>query len=162
MGKRSTRENKNVYQLSREKLELTRDAASELMTYISADRIEKIESKKVSPHPDEVLTMEQCYKNPELSNYYCTHECPIGMKYVPEARLRDFAQVTVELLAAINSMEEEQKRLIDISSDGRVNDFERKDFDVILEKLNRIDRSIQGMRIWIEHALQTGKIDEAE
>lgn len=162
VGKRSIKENKNIYQLSREKQGLTREAASELMTYISADRIEKIESEKVAPHPDEVLTMEKCYKNPELNNFYCTHECPIGMKYVPQASLKDFAQVTVELIAAINSMEQEKNRLIEISVDGRVNDFERKDFDVILEKLNRIDRSIQGMRIWIEHAAQTGKLDEAE
>lgn len=162
MGKRSIKENKNVYQLSRENRELTREAASELMTYISADRIEKIESEKVIPHPDEVLTMEQCYKNPELSNYYCTHECPIGMKYVPEAKLKTFAEVTVELISSVNSIEPEQKRLIDISVDGRVNDFERRDFDEILKKLNRLDRAIQEMRIWIEHASQTGKLDDAE
>lgn len=162
MGKRSTKENKNIYQLSREKEALTREAASELMTYISADRIEKIESEKVVPHPDEVLTMEQCYKNPELSNFYCTHECPIGMKYVPEASLKDLAQITVEILASLNSMEQEKNRLIEISVDGRINDFERRDFDVILEKLNRIDKSIQGMRIWLEHASQTGKLDEAD
>ena len=114
------------------------------------------------PHPDEVLTMEKGYQNPELCNYYCTHECPIGMKYVPEASLKDFAQITVEILASLNAMEKEKNRLIEISVDGRVNDFERKDFDKILEKINAIDRSIQGLRIWVEHAANTGKLDEAE
>ena len=47
MGKRSIKENKNIYQTSRECLSLTREKASELMQYISADRIEKIESKKL-------------------------------------------------------------------------------------------------------------------
>ena len=162
MGKRSTKENKNIYQLSRESAGLTREAASEAMVFLSPERIEKIESEKAVPHPDEVMTMEAGYKNPELCNYYCTHECPIGKKYVPEAKLKDFAQITVEILASLNAMEKEKNRLIEISLDGRVNDYERKDFDVILDKLNRIDKSIQGMRIWIEDAMNTGKIDEAE
>ncbi|MBQ6078269.1 MAG: helix-turn-helix domain-containing protein [Clostridia bacterium] len=162
MGKRSTKENKNIWQESREALELSREAASELLQFVSADRIEKIESGRSAPHPDEVLLMEQGYGNAELSNYYCTHECPIGMKYVQKAELKELPQLTVELLSALHAMEEEQNRLIDISVDGRVNDFERKQFDVILEKLAALDRSIRGMRIWIEHALYTGKMEEAK
>ena len=162
MGKKSVKENKNVYQTSREALGLSREAAAEKLVFISPERIERIESGKMVPHPDEVLEMERCYQNPELCNYYCTHECPIGMKYVPEAKLKDFAQNTVELIASLNSMENEKNRLIEIAVDGKVNDFERKDFDAILEKLNSIDRSIQGLKIWIEHALATGKLEDAE
>jgi hypothetical protein len=33
---------------------------------------------------------------------------------------------------------------------------------VILQKLSALDRAIRGMRIWIEHALWTGKMDNAE
>ena len=162
MGKRSVKENKNIYQQSRENRGLSREAAGELLQFVSADRIEKIESGKSAPHPDEVLQMEQGYQNPELSNYYCTHECPIGMKYVQKAELKELPQLTVELLSALHALEEEQNRLIDISVDGRVNSFERKQFDVILAKLTALDRTIRGMRIWIEHALNTGKMDEAK
>ena len=162
MGRRSTKEDKNLYQQSRENAGLSREGAEELLTFVSADRIERIESGKSAPHPDEVLAMEQGYKDPELSNYYCTHECPIGMKYVQKAELKELPQLTVELLSALHAMEQEQNRLIDISVDGRVNDFERKQFDVILQKLSALDRAIRGMRIWIEHALWTGKMDEAK
>ena len=161
MGKRSTRENKNIYQRSRESCSLSREAAAELLVHLSPERIEKIESGRSAPHPDEVLAMEQGYRNVELCNYYCTHECPIGQKYVPEAGLKELSQITVEILAALNAMEQEKNRLIAISVDGRVNDFERRDFDVIREKLETMDRSLQAMRIWIEHALQTGKLDDA-
>ena len=161
MGKRSVKENKNVYQLSRERQKLSREAAGELLVHVSPERIEKIESGKSAPHPDEVLAMERGYRDPELANYYCTHECPIGMKYEPEAQLQELPQLTVELLSALNAMEEEKNRLIDISVDGRVNDFERRQFDAILEKLTRLERAIRSTRIWIEHAQHTGKIDEA-
>jgi hypothetical protein len=162
MGRRSTKEDKNIYQQSRENKGLSRDAAEEVLQFVSADRIEKIESGKSAPHPDEVLAMEQGYQNPELSNYYCTHECPIGMKYVQKAELKELPQLTVELLSALHAMDEERDRLIDISVDGRVNSFERKQFDVILQKLTVLDRTIRGMRIWIEDALNTGKMDEAK
>lgn len=162
MGRRSVKDNKNIYQQSRENMGLSREAAEELLAFVSADRIEKIESGKSAPHPDEVLQMEQGYENPELSNYYCTHECPIGMKYVEKAELKELPQLTVELLSALHAMQIEENRLIDISVDGRVNDFEWKQFDVILEKLAALDRGIRGMRIWIEHALYTGKMDEAK
>lgn len=162
MGKKSVKENKNIYQLSREEMSLTREAASELLEYITPERIEKIESVKVVPHPDEVLAMEKGYKNPTICNYYCTHECPIGKKYVPEAGLEELSQITIEILASLNSMEKEKNRLIEISVDGRVTDFERHDFDNILQKLNSIDKSIQAMRIWFEHAANTGMLDEAE
>lgn len=162
MGRKSVRENKNVYQTSREKKELSRDAASERLVFVSPDRIEKIESGRSAPHPDEVLEMERVYQNPTLSNYYCTHECPISKKYVEEAELKALPQLTVELLSALHAVEEEEKRLIDISVDGRVSDSERNQFDLILEKLTQLDRSIRGMRIWIEDALNTGKMDEAK
>lgn len=160
MSRRSVKENKTVYQQSRERCNLSREAASERLEFVSADRIEKIESGRSAPHPDEVLLMEKGYEDPELSNYYCTHECPIGMKYVQKVELKELPHLTVELLSALNAMEEEKNRLIDISVDGRVSDTERKQFNVIRAKLSALDRSIRGMRIWIEHALITGKLEE--
>ena len=152
MGKRSIKENKNIYQLSREAKGLTREAASSVLEYMSPERIEKIESGKSLAHPDEVLTMQKGYASPQLSNWYCTHECPIGMKYVPEASLKELPQLTIDLIASLNELQEYKDRLISISVDGRVDDMERRDFDAILEKLNSIDRTIQGLKIWLKGA----------
>ena len=162
MPRRSVKENKNIYQKSREAAGLTREAAEELLTFVSSDRIERIESGRSAPHPDEVLAMEKGYRDPTLSNYYCTHECPIGMKYEPEAGLSDLPRLTLELLTALRAVEDERDGLIEISADGRVTGAERERFDMILGKLNALDRSIRGMRIWIEHALMSGGLDGAK
>lgn len=45
---------------------------------VPPERIEKIDSEKVLPHPEEVLIMADKYKSPELCNYYCSNQCPIG------------------------------------------------------------------------------------
>lgn len=152
MGKKSVRENKNVYQLSREAAALSRDAAAERMVFVSQDRIERIEGGRSAPHPDEVLCMESCYRDPELSNYYCTHECPIGMKYEPEAKLRELPHAAMELLAALGALEAEKDRLIAISADAQVTEDEKEAFGEIVDKLTRLESAIRAMRIWIEHA----------
>ena len=80
MGKKSTKENKNIYQLSREEQGLTREQASELMETVSADRIDKIEREVSLPHTDEVLAMAKAYKNPHLCNFFWSNECPFGLE----------------------------------------------------------------------------------
>ena len=96
MARVSTKENKNIYQLTREGLKLTRDAASELLESIPPERIEKIENERSLPHPDEVLTMADKYKKPDLCNYYCANQCPIGQEYVPEIKIKDLSQIVLE------------------------------------------------------------------
>ena len=47
MGRASIKENKNVYQLKREELGLSREKASELLECVPPERIEKVPGKKV-------------------------------------------------------------------------------------------------------------------
>ena len=64
MGRQSTRANKNIYQICREECELTRERASEMMTGVSASRIEKIEYNLQDPTPYDIVQMADCYKRP--------------------------------------------------------------------------------------------------
>ena len=105
MGKKSVKENKNMYYVYREKKGYTREQASEKMGFISASRIEKIDNEKSIAHPEEVLEMSKCYEAPEMCNLYCSHECPIGQEYVPEIKAKDLSQITLEMLASLNSLE---------------------------------------------------------
>ena len=91
MARASTKENKNIYHRTRESLQLTREAASDLLEVISPERIEKIENERSLPHPDEVLLMAEKYKQPNLCNFYCANECPIGQQYVPEIKIKDLS-----------------------------------------------------------------------
>lgn len=158
MGRKSTKENKNIYQLSRENAALTREAAAEQLTYISSDRIEKIESEKTLPHPDEILAMADCYKNPSLCNYYCSHECPIGQEYVPEVKFKELSQITLEMLASLNTLEKEKNRLIEITVDGVISADERKDFEKIQDQLAQISLAIDSLQLWVQKAIADGKI----
>ena len=160
MGRKSVKENKNCYQTARENASLTRENASELLKFISSDRIEKIENERSMPHPEEVLAMSKAYGAPNLCNYYCSHECPIGQEFVPEIKIKDLSQITLEVLASLNKIEKEKNRLIEITVDGVISDDEIKDFKNIQSQLNQISMAIDSLQLWFQKAISDGKISD--
>ena len=159
MARTSTKENKTIYHKTRESLNLTREAASELMETISPERIEKIENERSLPHPDEVLLMADKYKQPGLCNYYCANQCPIGQQYVPEIKIKDLSQIVLEMLASLNAMNKQRERLIEITVDGKITGDELEDFIYIQEELERISIAVETLQLWSERMLATGVID---
>ena len=160
MGRKSTKENKNIYQTSREELGYTRAEAAEKLGFISADRIEKIESEKTLPHPEEILAMADCYKAPSLCNYFCSHECPIGQEYVPEIKAKELSQITLEMLAALNNLAKRKERLVEITVDVEITEDEISDFVVIQEELDKMSLIIDSLNLWVSNTIAAGKLDK--
>ncbi len=159
MARASTKENKNLYQTTREALKLTRETASDLLETLSPERIEKIENNRTLPHPDEVMVMAQKYKQPSLCNYYCANQCPIGAQYVPEIKVKDLSQIVLEMLASLNSMQKGKERLIEITVDGKITGDELRDFVAIQQQLENISIAVETLQLWSERMLATGAID---
>ena len=159
MGRGSVKENKNLYQIKREELGLSREKASELLESIPPERIEKIENERSLPHPDEVLVMAEKYKQPGLCNYYCANQCPIGQQYVPEIKVKDLSQIVLEMLASLNSMTKQKERFIEITVDGKISGDELEDFIYIQEELERISIAVETLQLWSERMLATGVIN---
>ena len=159
MGRASTKENKTIYQTLREELDLSRDKASELLEGITPERLERIENEKTLPHPEEVLLMSDKYKAPDLCNYYCANECPIGEQYVPEVKIKDLSHIVLEMLSSLNSMNKQKDRLIDIAADGKIDTDEIKDFIYIQEELERISITVEALQLWAEKMMDDGLID---
>ena len=154
MGRSSTRENKTRYQLTREELGLSREKASELLETIAPERIEKIESERSLPRPDEVLIMAEKYKTPSLCNYFCARQCPIGQQYVPEIRSSELSDIVLKMLASLK-----KERLIEIAADGTISKDEIDDFVRIQKELERISVTVETLQLWVEKMLANGRID---
>ena len=159
MGRGSNKEKKNQYQLAREKRQLTRDKASELLQWLSPERIERIESEKALPHPDEVLMMAEGYGEPTLCNYYCSTHCPIGQQYVPNIQIKELSQIVLEMLASLNSVQRQTERFIEITADGEIADDEIRDFVMIRKKLERISITVETLQLWAEQMVAHGRIN---
>ena len=158
MGRASTKRDKTAYQIARENLELSREKAAEL-AQMDDSKIERIENGKTQASPWDVIAMASAYKKPELCNHYCANECPIGMKYVPEVKLKDLPQVILEMISSLNSMKKNQERLIEIGADGEIMDNELEDFIRIQEELERISLTVDSLKLWTEKMIANGNIN---
>lgn len=91
------------------------------------------------PHPEEVLIMADKYKSPELCNYYCSNQCPIGQQYVPEIKMKELPQIILETVASLNKMNKKQERLIEITADGiKEVIFESDDVTEVIDKVKEL------------------------
>lgn len=150
MGRKSVNPNKTLYQLTRESLNLTREAAAQRSGFLAPERIEKIENRRSNPHPEDILALARVYRKPHLCNHYCANECPIGKIYVPEVRERELSSVVLEILASLNSIEKHKERLIEITADGDISPDEYEDFSVIQQQLERVSVIIETLQLWVE------------
>ena len=153
MGKKSIKEDKNIYQLAREEADLTRAAASELMDYVSESRIEKIENERTIPQPEDILAMSKAYKKPSLCNYYCSQVCQIGQEYVPAVELKGLTQIVLEILDSLNKLSREKERLIEIAVDGKISEEELPDFARIRYELQNIATTVDALQLWVNSTI---------
>ena len=160
MGKKSSIENKNIYLQCREDCELTRAMASELMKTVSESRIEKIESEKIIAAPEDIVAMAEAYRQPKLCNYYCANECAIGRTTVPELSLNNLSEITLGIIASLNSLNYEKERLISIAVDGTISEEEMPDFIKIQNQLNELSKTVEALKLWVNSTIASGVMDK--
>ncbi|MBO4592491.1 MAG: helix-turn-helix domain-containing protein [Eubacterium sp.] len=160
MGRRSTKENKNIYFTTREEAGLTRAQASELMEYVSESRIDKIENDRTIVQPSDITAMAKAYKKPGLCNYYCTHECSIGKDTVAELQPSNFSELSLSIFNTLNQLNSQKERLLEIAEDGTVREDEADDFVAIQENLNKMSATIESLKLWVNQAIADGKIEK--
>ena len=136
------------------------DVAVDLGKPMQPERLERIENGKLDIHPEEVMLLSEIYGEPTLCNHYCSKDCPIGQKYVPEIKIKDLTQIVLEMLSSLNSMKKSQERLIEITADGIIEDDEIKDFVFIQKELERISITVETLQLWVEEMIAENKIDK--
>ena len=157
MGRKSTKENKSIWQTTREDLGLTREKAGELVPGFSPERIEKIENGRTQIQPEDVILLAEHYRAPSLLNYYCCNECPIGETQVIRAESKELTQIAVETLNAVNQMDRIKNRLLEIAEDGQVRKDEYEDFMKIKAVLERIAQSVSNLQLWMDEQIAADK-----
>lgn len=162
MGRKSTKENKSIWQTTREDLGLTREKAGELVPGFSPERIEKIENGRTQIQPEDVILLAEHYRAPSLLNYYCCNECPIGETQVIRAESKELTQIAVETLNTVNQMDRIKNRLLEIAEDGQVRKDEYEDFMKIKGVLDRIAQSVSNLRLWMDEQIAENKFGTAQ
>ena len=154
----------SIYKAIRKEHDMTRDdvcdEAVKMSKPLQPERLERIENGKLEIHPEEVMLLSEIYGEPALCNHYCSKECPIGQKYVPEIKVKDLTQIVLEMLSSLNSMKKSQERLIEITADGIIEDDEIADFVFIQKELERISITVETLQLWVEQMIADDKINK--
>lgn len=159
MGKVSLKDNKNIYQETREELGLSREKAADIILgvengrygYLDKYRLVKIEDESVKIQPEDIVALSKAYNRPELRNYYCCHQCDIGKIDAPEVTdANNVHKTLVEMAVSLESVNSKKLRLMEILSDGKVDDTEILDLNKILDELEKISMTIEAIQLWCE------------
>ena len=129
MGRKSTKENKNIYQEARDELGWSREkAADEILKiengrygYVDKYKLVKIEEESIKIQPDDIVALSKAYKKPELRNHY-----------------------------SLESVNSNKMRLMEILADGKVDETEMPDLNKILDELEKISMTIEAIQLWCE------------
>lgn len=153
MGKKATKAADNMYYLSRcEALENdssfgSRESASERV-HIERTRLANIELGNITPYPEEVKAMAEVYNTPELCNYYCANECPIGKGNVSEVKVDDLDRLSLKVLGSLKDIDTIRTNLIDVSEDGVISEDEEIKFNEIIQALEKIADNATALKLW--------------
>jgi len=142
----------NIYRLARKKaasenpLLKSLDTAQDVLC-IDRLRLLKIENGQKAPEPEDIAAMAKAYDAPELRNYYCAKECPLGCSSEPLI-YDDLDKISVRLMSALHFLENAEDKIYAILEDGRVTENERAEFGNILDTLEKIAYSANSLQLW--------------
>lgn len=122
----------------------SREGAAELLGMSVSSVVDaELGLSKVMP-PDKACQMAELYNAPQLLNYYCLTECPIGRERPLSDTIPPVEQITVKLIRdlRLGQLEEVKDRLVDIAADGKVSPEEKGDLKEIVAYFEGLSRTI--------------------
>lgn len=133
----------------------SRDGAGEQLG-MSASSISDAENDVSKCMPvDKAVLMADLYNAPQLLNYYCTHECPIGRHRPLSCDVVGIEKVTVKLLKElkVSELESLKEKLLEIASDGVISDDEKPEMKEIIEYFDKLSKTLSELKILGQIAL---------
>lgn len=101
-----------------------------------------------------VVRMADLYNAPQLKNYYCSNECPIGKYSVVQLEIEDLDRLTVKILASMQKLDSIKGALLNITADGVITDEEKPEFDNIIKALDNMSITVQELKLWAEKTMK--------
>ena len=74
-------------------------------------------------------------------------------------KIQDLSQIVLKMVDSLNTVQDNQRRLISITADGIVDDSEIDDFVSIQEELEKISITVEALQLWTEQMVANGAID---
>jgi len=131
----------------------SREGAAEILG-LDRTKLARIELDSINPYPEEVLLMMDAYNSPELGNYHCSRQCPLGKQTVPQIEVAELDRLTIQILSSFQRIDHIKDILIDITADGIIDMEERPKFNQVMAALDMISANAQSLKLWAEKTLK--------
>ena len=101
---------------------------------------------------DVVVMMAEVYGAPELKNWYCKTECPIGCDNPVATKEVSIEEATVHLLGSMQQepLQDAARTLLRIAADGELTPKEIEELAPMQEALDTVQEAISELRILVE------------
>jgi len=155
MGRNATKAFNNVYYKARINAAKyndrfsSRESAS-LEVGVERTRLANIERNTKCPHPDEIVAMVDSYNSPELFNYYCSRQCPIGIETVQPIDMKNLETTAIKIYSVLKRVSGVGENILDIVEDGVIDASEKDDMDNIIKLLDDVSREVNTFKALIE------------
>ena len=73
--------------------------------------------------------------------------------------LSSLAEISLGILASVNSLNEQKERLIEIAEDGTISSDELPDFLAIQDRLEKLALTVDSLKLWVDHAVANEQFD---
>lgn len=154
MGRNATKAAGNVWYQARieaakynDRLSSREGAAEALGMSEDAVKNTELGIEKCMPVEKAVL-MADLYKSPELLNYYCLNECPIGKTLPLSDQVVPIDRITVKFLKSLNTnvLNGVKDRMMRLADDGQITEDEYDELDAVLSYLDNLSVTISELR----------------
>lgn len=137
---------------------LTRAGAAEYLPGVTEDSLKKYELDITKPPNIVVALMSDAYNEPELRQWYCVNECPLGKdcREIPEMPAE---RALIRLQNSIYEMEKITKIISLLMEDGKLDESEQTMIPELRESLLEFRRRADENLAVLERAEKIGRFD---
>lgn len=135
---------------------LSREGAAELLGMsVSAVSDAELGLSKTMP-VDKAVLMADLYNAPELLNYYCVNECPIGGCLPLSDEVCSIDRVTIKLLddIRIEKLTEMKDKLLRVARDGTFSKEEINEAEELMEYIKKVSVDVSELKTLCEKVLR--------
>ena len=131
----------------------SREGAAELLG-VSASAMADYELGNVKVMPvDKVHLMADLYNAPELRNYYCTHDCPLGAG-MPRLEISSADKAVLNFMAAYIDLKRYENEIEDLvikaAEDGTISEKTKSLLSRIMDRATTLNTRTQELLLWAE------------
>ena len=138
-------EYRNIYQIARESSGLTQEKSSELLD-ISVDSLRAYEGGKRVPPDHVVIKMIEIYDTQYLAYQHLKTSAEVGQRYLPTINITQLPTAILRLQKEVNDFLKCEDLLIEIGSDGHVDDNEALQYKNVMKELDEVVEAIMALK----------------